>query len=394
LSPVTKAKDDGASTASQRIADLGILDYSCISKEKHQTITSSICYLHYALDVSLNSTANVKHVTKIEEEHMQAEQEAPAFHLSSNAKPIISVDHLVKRYKRADKNAVDDISFQIAPGALFALLGPNGAGKTTTISILTTTLLPTSGTVSIAGYDIAQEASAVRNNVGIIFQKPSLDLNLTAEENVRFHAMLYGLFPFRPSFKMMPPAYQQRIHELATILGIDEDLFKQVKKFSGGMKRKLEILRSLLHNPKVLFLDEPTTGLDPASRRGLWEYLRKVRAENGVTIFLTTHYLEEAEQADDICIINKGRIVSHGTPAQIKAELVQEYITIDAADHTQLRNELCRLGVAFSETTSFKIAVDIEDIHPLLKSIETPLTLVETHTPSIEDAYLEIVGED
>jgi ABC-2 type transport system ATP-binding protein len=325
---------------------------------------------------------------------MQTEQEAPASHISSLTEPIISVDHLVKRYKRADKNAVDDISFQVAPGALFALLGPNGAGKTTTISILTTTLLPTSGTVSIAGYDIAKEASAVRNNVGIIFQQPSLDLNLSAEENVRFHAMLYGLFPFRPSFKSMPAAYQQRIHELATILGIDEDLFQQVKKFSGGMKRKLEVLRSLLHSPKVLFLDEPTTGLDPASRRGLWEYLRKVRAENGITIFLTTHYLEEAEQADDVCIINKGRIVSHGTPAQIKAELVQEYIIIDAADREQLHNELRQLGQTFSEAAPFKVSVKAGGIHPLLKSIETPLTLVEAHAPSIEDAYLEIVGED
>ena len=327
---------------------------------------------------------------------MPTEQEAPAFHISPSTistAPIISVENLVKRYKRADKNAVDDISFQVASGALFVLLGPNGAGKTTTISILTTTLLPTSGEVSIAGYDIVKDASAVRNNVGIIFQNPSLDLNLSAEENVRFHAILYGLFPFRPSFRSMPIAYKQRIQELAAILGLEEDLFKPVKKFSGGMKRKLEVLRSLLHSPKVLFLDEPTTGLDPASRRSLWEYLRKVRAENGVTIFLTTHYLEEAEQADDICIINKGRIVSHGTPTQIKAELVKEYIIIDAADRAQLRNELCRSGQTFSESAPFKVAVEAGDIHSLLKSIETPLTLVETHAPSVEDAYLEIVGE-
>jgi ABC-2 type transport system ATP-binding protein len=205
--------------------------------------------------------------------------------------------------------------------------------------------------------------------------------------------MLYGLFPFRPSFKLMPAAYQQRIHELATILGIDEDLFTPVKKFSGGMKRKLEVLRSLLHNPKVLFLDEPTTGLDAASRRSLWEHLRKVREEHGVTIFLTTHYLEEAEQADDICILNKGRIVSRGTPAQIKAELVKQYIIIDAADREQLRNELRHLGQTFSESAPFQIVVENEGIHPLLKSIETPLTYIETHAPSIEDAYLEIVGE-
>lgn len=328
---------------------------------------------------------------------MQAEQEAPVFDIlpsRSYTKAIIRVEHLIKRYKRADKNAVDDISFEVAPGKLFALLGPNGAGKTTTISILTTTLLPTAGRVSIAGYDIVKEASTVRNNVGIIFQNPSLDLNLSAEENVRFHAMLYGLFPFRPGFKSMPMAYQQRIEELATILGIKEDLFKPVKKFSGGMKRKLEVLRSLLHRPKVLFLDEPTTGLDPISRRSLWAYLRKVREENGVTIFLTTHYLEEAEQADDICIINKGRIVAHGTPAQIKAELVKEYILIDAVDRERLRNELCRLEQTFAESTPFRVSVKAGGIHSLLKSIETPLTLVETHAPSVEDAYLEIVGEN
>jgi len=326
---------------------------------------------------------------------MQVEQEAPVLHISpptAVTTPIITVENLIKRYKRADKNAVDDISFEVAPGALFALLGPNGAGKTTTISILTTTLLPTSGQVSIAGYDIVKEASAVRNNVGITFQNPSLDLNLNAEENVRFHVMLYGLFPFRPSFKSMPASYQQRVHELAAILGISEDLFKPVKKFSGGMKRKLEVLRSLLHSPKVLFLDEPTTGLDPISRRSLWEHLRKVRAEHGVTIFLTTHYLEEAEQADDICIINKGRIVAHGTPAQIKAELVKEYILVDAADREQLHNELHRLGQTFSESAPFRVEVNVGGIHTLLKSIETPLTLIETHAPSVEDAYLEIVG--
>ncbi|MDX1520580.1 MAG: ABC transporter ATP-binding protein [Anaerolineae bacterium] len=304
---------------------------------------------------------------------------------------IIDVQNLVKRYKNATTNAVDDISFTVPAGQLFALLGPNGAGKTTTISILTTTLNPTSGTALIAGDDVARNPGAVRKNVGIIFQKPSLDLNLTAEENVRFHAMLYGLYPFRPAFSFMPRAYKQQIEALSTILGISEDIFKPVKTFSGGMKRKLEILRSLMHQPRVLFLDEPTVGLDPASRRNLWAYIRQVRRESGTTVFLTTHYLEEAEAADTICIINNGKIVSYGTPNQIKAELIEEYILIDADDRDALRRELAALAISFTEMPPFRIDLDGHDIHHMLKSIDTPLSLVKTHTPTLEDAYLAIV---
>ncbi len=308
------------------------------------------------------------------------------------APPIIMVEHLVKRYKREETNAVDDISFTVAPGSLFALLGPNGAGKTTTISILTTTLTPTSGAVLIAGYDVSKQAKAVRDTIGIIFQKPSLDLNLTAEENIRFHATLYGLYSFRPSFRMMPRAYREQIEQLSTILGIREDLFRSVKTYSGGMKRKLEIVRSLLHHPRVLFLDEPTSGLDPSSRKNLWDYLRLVRQENGTTVFLTTHYLEEAEQAESICMMNKGKIVACGTPAQIKAELVEEYLLIDAENHTALRDELIRLNLPFTETPQFRLPLNAGAIHAALKAIETPLTYVQTHTPTLEDAYLEIVG--
>lgn len=307
--------------------------------------------------------------------------------------PIITVEHLVKRYKREEASAVDDISFTVAPGSLFALLGPNGAGKTTTISILTTMLTPTSGSVLIAGYDVAQQAREVRKTIGIIFQKPSLDLNLSAEENIRFHATLYGLYPFRPSYRLMPRAYRERVEELAVVLDIKDDLFRSVKKYSGGMKRKLEILRSLLHQPRVLFLDEPTSGLDPASRRNLWDYLRLARQENGTTVFLTTHYLEEAEQADSVCIMNKGKIVARGTPAQIKAELVKEFLLIDAEDRDALRAELIALQFPFTEAPPFKLPLNAGAVHTILKAIETPLTSVQTHTPTLEDAYLEIIGE-
>jgi ABC-2 type transport system ATP-binding protein len=307
--------------------------------------------------------------------------------------PVIIVDGLTKRYRSANTNAVDGVSFTVAPGTLFALLGPNGAGKTTTIAILTTTLSPTAGTVRIVGHDITTEASAVRRDIGIIFQNPSLDLNLTAEENVRFHAILYGLYPFRPTFASMPRAYRQQVQNLATILGIEGDLFKPVKRFSGGMKRKLEIVRSLIHRPQVLFLDEPTVGLDPVSRHNLWEYLRQVRAESGTTIFLTTHYLEEAEEADTICIINKGQIVSYGTPTQVKAHLIQEYLLIDADDRDQLRCELTGLAIPFTETPLFKIELEGRNAQQIIKALAAPLTVLRTHAPTLEDVYLEIVRE-
>ncbi len=305
---------------------------------------------------------------------------------------IIEVENLIKRYKKADANAVDGVSFCVRAGEMFTLLGPNGAGKTTTISILTTTLSPTSGSVRIAGYDAVREASVVRQHVGIIFQNPSLDMNLTAEENVRFHAVLYGLYPFRPAFVLMPKEYRQQVHELASVLGLQDDIFKQVRKFSGGMRRKLEIIRSLIHRPSVLFLDEPTLGLDPLSRRSLWEYLRKVRRDSGITLFLTTHYLEEAEEADAVCIINKGKIISHGTPAQVKADLVEEYLLLDAEEHEELRSELLNLGLNFTETPLFKVRLAGRSPQQIIKAIDTPLTVLKTYMPTLEDAYLAILG--
>jgi len=207
----------------------------------------------------------------------------------------------------------------VAAGTLFCLLGPNGAGKTTTVSILTTTLTPTAGRVRIAGHDLATSQSAIRRTLGIVFQQPSLDLNLTAEENIRIHAVLYGLYPWRPTFSLMPRHYREQIDQLASVLGIAHNLRRKVHTFSGGMRRKLEIVRALMHRPAVLFLDEPTAGLDPESRRSLWDYLRQTRREFGTTVFLTTHYLAEAESADTVCVILDGRIVERGAPAEIKA---------------------------------------------------------------------------
>lgn len=307
--------------------------------------------------------------------------------------PIVQVEQLVKRYRKAEKNAVDGVSFEVAPDSFFALLGPNGAGKTTAISILTTTLTPTSGRVTVAGHDVVQDPDAVRRQLGIIFQKPSLDLNLSAEENVRLHAVLYGLYPWRPFFRMMPADYRRQVDELAAVVGLTSpEMGQAVRTFSGGMKRKLEIVRSLIHRPRVLFLDEPTTGLDPASRRGLWEYLGQVRAAGGTTVFLTTHYLEEAEDADQICILNHGRVVSMGTAEAIKGDLVQNWVRLDAADRGALSAELTARGWAHEQDEEgLTVPVEATGVHALLRSIDTPLIRVTTHTPTLEEAYLEIL---
>lgn len=244
----------------------------------------------------------------------------------------IEVKDLVKKYAKVNTPAVNGVSFTVAKGQFFSLLGPNGAGKTTTISILTTTLSRTSGISKVVGFDTEKQSGEVRKRVGIIFQKPSLDQNLTAEENVRFHAALYGLFSYRPTFDLMPEKYQRQVRELSEVLGLSaSDLQKPVKAMSGGMQRKLEIVRSLMHRPQILFLDEPTSGLDPQSRRSLWDYLTEIRRKHKTTIFLTTHYLEEAENSDTVCVINNGTIAAYGSPAQIKKQFAGQHTTLEQA---------------------------------------------------------------
>ena len=230
----------------------------------------------------------------------------------------IEVSHLVKRYRGGARNAVDDISFSVRAGELFCLLGPNGAGKTTTVSILTTVLRQTSGRVRISGHDLDADQDGVRREIGVVFQQPALDQNLTAEENLRLHAVLYGLCGWRPRYRWMPASYRVKVQATAGLLGISDLLDSPVRKLSGGQRRRLEIARALMHEPRVLFLDEPTAGLDPQSRRGLWAHLRQTRQQLGTTILLTTHYLEEAETADAACVLHRGRIIEHASPAELK----------------------------------------------------------------------------
>jgi ABC-2 type transport system ATP-binding protein len=310
--------------------------------------------------------------------------------------PAIEVRDLVKRYRKGKVNAVDGVSFDVEPGEFFALLGPNGAGKTTTISILTTTLSPTSGSVRIAGHDIVREASAVRHQVGIIFQNPSLDMNLTGEENVRFHAILYGLYPYRALYRLMPSAYRHQVRELAEMIGLGADVFKPVRRLSGGMQRKLEIIRGLMHHPRVLFLDEPTSGLDVASRRTLWQYIEDLRRRREITICLTTHQLIEAEDANRICILDHGRVAALGSPREVKAQLAHERLHIDAADRAALRRGLEQMKLAFTEDGHFVVSLGGHSAYEVIHAIKEPLTMLRTESPTLEDAYLRILasGED
>lgn len=215
----------------------------------------------------------------------------------------ILVEHLTKKFQ--DFSAVDDISFSVEKGEIFAFLGPNGAGKTTTIKMLTTLLVPTSGKIFLNNFDISSHQDDARKSFGIVFQDPSLDDELTAYENMNFHAMLY---------KVPSSIRKKRIQEMMEFVDLWDRKDSQVKIFSGGMKRRLEIARGLLHKPKIFFLDEPTSGLDPQTRNHIWEYVKNLSTKEGITIFFTTHYMEEAQDvADTIAIMDQGKIKTIGT---------------------------------------------------------------------------------
>lgn len=223
---------------------------------------------------------------------------------------IIEVKNLIKRYPKAAANAVDDVSFQVEKGEIFAFLGPNGAGKTTTIKILTTLLDATSGDISLNGHSPGHDSNAVRRSFGIVFQDPSLDDELTAAENMQLHGVLYAV---------PKELREKRIEELLNMVELWDRRDDFVKNFSGGMKRRLEIARGLLHHPKVLFLDEPTLGLDPQTRNHIWNYIKKLNDEEQVTIFFTTHYMEEADRmANRIAVIDRGKIVASGPAQELK----------------------------------------------------------------------------
>jgi len=236
---------------------------------------------------------------------------------------MITVKNISKSF--AETKAVADLSFSIGSGEIVGLLGPNGAGKTTTISILNTTLIKTSGQARLCGFDIEKQAGEVRQRIGVIFQNLSLDRNLTAEENVRFHASLYGLYPFRPIFSLMSNSYKEKVFELAELMGIRQEIFQPIITFSGGMKRKLEIIRGLMHNPRVLFLDEPTTGLSFADVAALLGGLQRL-VDAGNTVIVIEHHLDVIKNADYIIDIGPeggdsgGELIASGSPAKVASK--------------------------------------------------------------------------
>ena len=235
--------------------------------------------------------------------------------------------------------AVKGIGFDVAPGTLFALLGANGAGKSTTIGCLTTTVAPTAGTVTVGGSDVVADRAAVRRKVGVVFQEALLDPILKVRENLRSRAVLYG---------MSAAAVRARIEELSGLLGLEEFIDRPYGPLSGGQKRRADIARALMHSPEILFLDEPTAGLDPHSREQIWATIDALREQRGMTVFLTTHYMEETERADDVRIMDHGRIVAEGTPAQLRARYSSSILTL-RGDLDTLRAEVAAAGLRATE---------------------------------------------
>src|SRR3979411_464521 len=247
----------------------------------------------------------------------------------NGSEAVIQATGLVKRYK--DLDAVRGIDLEVKRGEIFGFLGPNGAGKSTTISILCTLLVPSAGTAKGAGIGVRQDPARVRQRIGLVFQDPSLDDQLTGRENLEFHAWIYSV----PASERGKP-----IDEMRALLQLTERAGSQVRTYSGGMKRRLEIARGMLHQPQILFLDEATLGLDPQTRQSIWKYLTELRAAKGITIFMTTHYMDEAEYCDRIAIIDKGKIVALGTPDELKAMVGGDVVTITSSRTDEASREI------------------------------------------------------
>ncbi|MBI5674824.1 MAG: ATP-binding cassette domain-containing protein [Nitrospirae bacterium] len=299
--------------------------------------------------------------------------------------PIIKVEGLSKKF--GELTAVNNVSFEVEEGAIFGFLGPNGAGKTTTISILCTLLSPTSGRASIAGHDCAKEPSEVRKAIGIVFQDTTLDKDLTAYENLMFHAYLYDV---------KKGEMRKRIDDALHFVGLFERRDDLVKKFSGGMKRRLEVARGIIHRPRVLFLDEPTLGLDPQSRANLWEFIIGLQREYNTTIFMTTHYMEEAEVCNKIAIIDNGDIIASGTPDELKKTVGGDVIYINTPDNQKAKLEIERLfNVAVTEKDNelFLPALNGDaSIPEIINAVGGKVLSVRLQRPTLNDVFLRMTG--
>ena len=305
---------------------------------------------------------------------------------SSNILEVIQVENLRKEY--GFLIAVDGVSFSVKKGELFGFLGPNGAGKTTTINILSTLTPPTSGVAYINGYNIVTQPDQVRRSIGLVFQETTLDNHLTAEENLFLHAMLYDV-PFR--------VFMQRRREVLKLCELWNRRKGLVNTFSGGMKRRLEIARALIHLPQVLFLDEPTVGLDPQTRNKIWDYIFTARKKNNMTIFLTTQYINEAENCDRVAIIDHGKIVALDTPDNLKNMIGGDIITLHTTDNKKAIREFhFKFPQEKIKHIGNKIQIETargdEFIPVLVKTITPRITSLVLHRPTLEDVFLELTG--
>jgi ABC-2 type transport system ATP-binding protein len=305
--------------------------------------------------------------------------------MSAGSASAVEVDGLVKKF--GDLEAVKGIEFAIAPGEIFGFLGPNGAGKSTTISMLCTLLKPTAGGARVAGFDVVAQRDDVRRNIGLVFQDPTLDGYLTGEQNLRFHADLYGV----------PRAlFPDRMRQVLEMVNLWERRGDRVETYSGGMKRRLEIARGLLHSPRVLFLDEPTVGLDPQTRSSIWEYIRRLRETEEITIFMTTHYMDEAEYCDRIAIMDSGKIVALDTPEALKASVGKDRVQIHTADDeaaiAALKEHFDVDAAMHEGAVTFAVSSGEEFVPLLFAELGIPIKSVSVSRPSLDDVFMSYTG--
>ena len=300
--------------------------------------------------------------------------------------PAIEVSSLVKRFNSF--TAVQGISFEVPEGSIFGFLGPNGAGKTTTINMLCTIMKPTSGRAVVNGYDCERQPDRVRESIGIVFQETTLDKDLTAFENLYYHAILYNV---KRSMR------REMVNEALRFVGLYERRNEIVRRFSGGMKRRLEVARAVVHQPKVLFLDEPTLGLDPQSRASLWEFITRLPGERGVTVFMTTHYMDEAEVCQKICIIDGGRIIAEGSPEELKRGLGADLVYLRVSDEQQaiklIREKLGLDPVKRGEELSIPASGGERCIPDLIRAVGDLALSVRVQKPTLNDVFLNLTGK-
>lgn len=298
---------------------------------------------------------------------------------------IMKVEGLRKFYK--DLEAVKGVNFQVEEGEIFGFLGPNGAGKSTTINMLSTIVKPSEGDAEIYGYDIVKEKNKVRASIGLIFQESTLDEKLTANENLWLHCKFYGIEKKKR---------EERIQEVLNIVDLTDNRKKIVEKFSGGMKRRLEIARGLLNYPRLLFLDEPTVGLDPQTRNHIWEYILKLKEKAGITIFLTTHYMDEAEICDRIAVMDHGEVIALNSPEKLKNELGGDVLEVSTEDNetakAKIEEDYQKEVTETENILNFKVEKGNEFLVDFVKEFPIPILSVNLRRPTLNDVFLNLTG--